>query len=101
LVNNAVVPYWQARRFEQYLADAHIGYIYDEKLSMSRAGDFSRGMPGLEEILRHPLSNCVIDTRFLWTLKPSSQPPRKSSPSTAAPDRYGRNTLRSSSPIGP
>jgi hypothetical protein len=100
LVNDAVVPYWRARRFEQYLTDARIGFIYDENLSMERARDFSQGSPQLEEIIRHPLSNCVIDTRFLWTVKPSSHPSRKS-PAAVAPDRYGRNTLRSSSPIGP
>jgi hypothetical protein len=101
LVNDAVVPYWQAKRFEQYLSDAHIGFIYDEKLSMERARQFSQASPQLQEIIRHPLTNCVVDTRFLWTLKPSARPPRKSPPNAAAPDRYGRNTLKSSSPIGP
>ncbi|MGA7702557.1 MAG: hypothetical protein WCB27_23410, partial [Thermoguttaceae bacterium] len=101
LVNDAVVPYWQARRFEQYLSDAHIGFIYDEKLSMERARQFSQGSPQLEEIIRHPLTNCIVETRFLWTLKPSAHPPRKSPPNAAAADRYGRNTLKSSSPIGP
>jgi hypothetical protein len=101
LVNNAVVPYWQEKRFEQYLSDAHIGFIYDERLSMARARQFSQGSPELEEITRHPLTNYIIDTRFLWTLKPSVHPPRKSPPKVLVPDSYGRNTLRSSSPIGP
>ena len=101
LVNNAVVPYWQAKRFEQYLSDAHIGFIYDERLSMARARQFSRGSPELQEITRHPLTNYIIDGRFLWTLKPSVHPPRKSPPKVLVPDSYGRNTLRSSSPIGP
>ena len=64
LVNNAVVPYWQARRFEQYLSDAHIGFIYDEKLSMARARQFSQGLAGTRRDLpasadqlhrRHPI----------------------------------------------
>ncbi len=101
LVNNAVVPYWQAKRFEQYLSDAHIGFIYDEKLSMERARQFSQGSPQLGEIMRHPLTNCIIDTRFLWTVKPSAHPPRKSPHNAVAPDCYGRNALRSSSAIGP
>ena len=101
LVNDAVVPYWQARRFEQYLSDARIAFICDDKLSLERTRHFSQGSPELEEIIRHPLTNCVADTRFLWTLKPPTPPPRKSPPGPAAPNRYGRNTLTSSSPIGP
>ena len=101
LVNNAVVPYWQAKRFEQYLSDAHIAFIYDEKFSMARARQFSQGSPKLEELFRHPLTNYIADTRFLWTLKPSASPPRRSPPNAAAPNRYGRNTLKSSSPTGP
>ncbi len=101
LVNNAVVPYWQAKRFEQYLSDARIGFIYDEWLSMRRAQRYSQGSPELVEIIRHPLTNFIIDTRFLWTVKPPAAAPRKSPPNAVAPNRYGRNTLTSSSPIGP
>jgi hypothetical protein len=101
LVNNAVVPYWQAKRFEQYLSDAHIGFIYDEKLSMERARQFSQGSPELEEISRHPLTNCIVETRFLWTLKPAAHAPQKSPANAPASESYGRNTLSSSSPIGP
>jgi hypothetical protein len=101
LVNNAVVPYWKEERFEQYLTDARIGFIYDEKLSMARARRFSQGSPELEEIIRHPLTNCIIDTRFLWTLKPSVHAPRKSPHDLATPDRFGRNALSSTSLIGP
>ena len=102
LVNNAVVPYWQARRFEQYLSDAHIGFIYDEKLSMERARQFSQRSPELEEISGHPLTNYAVNTRFLWTLKPAAHAPRKAPPKAIVPDSYGRNTLtHSRSPIGP
>ena len=71
LVNNAVVPYWQAKRFDQYLSDADIGIIYDEELSMARARQFSQGSPRLEEIARYPLTNYIVDTRFLWAVRHS------------------------------
>jgi len=71
LVNDAVVPYWQAKRFDQYLTDANIGVIYDEELSMARARQFSQGCPRLEAIARCPLTNYIVSTRFVWELKPS------------------------------
>ena len=71
LVNDAVVPYWQAKRFDQYLTDANIGVIYDEELSMARAKQFSQGCPKLETIARCPLTNYIVGTRFVWELKPS------------------------------
>jgi hypothetical protein len=70
LVNDAVVPYWRAKQFDRYLADARIAIIYDEELSMARARQFSQGLPKLEEIARYPLSNYIVDTRYLWTVKP-------------------------------
>jgi len=101
LVNDTVVPYWRAKRFDRYLADAQIGAIFDEELSMARARQFSQGLPKLEEIARYPLTNYIVGTRFLWTLKPSANQRKRPPPGVCAPGCYGRNTRRSSSPIGP
>jgi hypothetical protein len=101
LVNEAVVPYWRAKQFDRYLADAKIGVIYDEELSMARARQFSQGLPKLEEIGRYPLSNYVVGTRFLWTLKPAADRRREPPPGTATPSGYGRNMRSSSTLIAP
>ena len=71
LVNNAIVPYWRAKNFERYLIDARINAIYDEDLSLTRAEEFSHGLPELDVIAKYPLTNYVVDTRYLWMLKPS------------------------------
>jgi hypothetical protein len=70
LVNDAVVPYWQVKQFDRYLRDAKIGVIFDEELSMARARQFSQGLQKLQEIARYPLTNYIVDTRFLWALEP-------------------------------
>jgi hypothetical protein len=79
LVNNAIVPYWRAKNFERYLIDARINAIYDEDLSLTRAEEFSHGLPELDVVARYPLTNYVVDTRYLWMLKPSG--PRQEKPS--------------------
>jgi hypothetical protein len=80
LVNNAIVPYWRTKTFNRYLVDAHISAIYDENLSLSRAKQFSGAFPNLAIVSQHPLTNCIVDTRYLWTLKPVDRRPKKPSP---------------------
>jgi hypothetical protein len=69
LVNDAVVPYWREKRFDDYLRAAGIDAIVDEQLSLSRAKRFSRDFPPLREKARFHLTNFTSDTRFVWLLR--------------------------------
>ena len=69
LVNDAVVPYWREKRFDDYLRAAGIDAIVDEELSLSRAKRFSRDFPPLREKARFHLTNFTSDTRFVWLLR--------------------------------
>jgi len=68
LVNDAVVPYWREKRFDDYLRAAGIEAIADEELSLARAKRFSRDFPPLHAIAEFPLTNFTCDKRFMWLL---------------------------------
>lgn len=74
LVNDAIVPYWREKRFDDYLRDAGIDAIVDEELSLSRAKRFSRNFPPLHEKARFHLTNYTSDTRYLWLLPSGVKP---------------------------
>jgi len=69
LVNHAVVPYWRARRFEEYLRDARIAFIADEEGALRRARLFSSADLPLAPVGSIALTGWPTSRRYLWRVE--------------------------------
>jgi hypothetical protein len=69
LVSHAARGYWIERRVDDYLRDAHVRFIADDPLTLSRAQRFSRGPLPIEERRTFPLRGWPTGARVLWAVR--------------------------------
>jgi hypothetical protein len=69
LVSHAARGYWIERRLDEYLRDARVAFIADERWGLDRAQRFSRATLPLQERRTFPLHGWPTGERLLWAVE--------------------------------
>jgi hypothetical protein len=66
IVSHEARGWWRARRVDDFLTQARVGFIADEQLTVNRANRFASAPLALEEIRAFPLRGWPTGRRVLW-----------------------------------